>query len=322
MTAIGPLSSAVRRTALDAPDGRSGSAIERVELADGSALVVKRESPGGDWAMRALRDDGRAARLWSTGLLARMPAVIDHAVVGVERVGEDWLIVMRDVSADLFADGTVIDRETSRRVMRAYRALHETFLDERIDGLCAPADRFTCLSPATARREGHSHEVPPLIGRGWDAFDELVSPSIRDAVFGLLDDPTPWLDRLYARPTTLIHGDPKLANAGLRGDVLVLVDWGCLTGVAPPAVEFVTSLAVNASRIDAGREQLIDDHRTISGELYDAEALRLAWLGGLLMLGWNKALLAVEAQDEAVRAREARDLAWWVRHAAASLEAV
>src|SRR4029453_15777440 len=89
----------VERAPLAAADGRSGSLLERVVLAGGGTLVVKHVLDGGDWIMRACHDHGRAAALWSSGLLARVPAVIDHAVLGAEQVDGGWMLIMRDVSA-------------------------------------------------------------------------------------------------------------------------------------------------------------------------------------------------------------------------------
>jgi hypothetical protein len=91
-------------------------------------------------------------------------------------------------------------------------------------------------------------------------------------------------------------------------------------GWAPPAVEVAWYLAVNASRIDATREQVLDDFRAAEGGRHDEDALRLALLGGLVQLGWDKALHASGHPDPAVRAREAADLAWWTVRARDALE--
>ena len=85
-------------------------------------------------------------------------------------------------------------------------------------------------------------------------------------------------------------------------------------------VEAVWYLAVNASRIDATREQVLDDFRAAEGERHDEEALRLALLGGLVQLGWDKALHATEHPDPAVRAWERADLDWWTARARHVLE--
>jgi hypothetical protein len=45
------------------------------------------------------------------------------------------------------------------------------------------------------------------------------------------------------------------------------------------------------------------------------QPLRLALFGGLVQLGWDKALQATEDPDPERRAWEADDLAWWCRQA-------
>jgi hypothetical protein len=306
------LAQVVSREPLAAADGRSGSLLERVVLADGRTLVVKHVLDGGDWIMRASHDHGRAAELWSSGVLARVPEVIDHAVVGAERVPGGWVVLMRDVSADLVPDHARITRGDSRRVLRAAAALHAAFADDPPLALCSLEDRYSFLSPATTRREaGGADEVPRLIGRGWERFAELAPADVAGPVLAVLERPEPFAAALSRFPSTLIQGDLKLGNLGFSGDRVVMLDWGTQTGWAPAAVEVAWFLAINWSRIDATREQVLDDFRAAEGDRHDTDALRLALLGGLAQLGWDKALHASGHPDPAVRAREAADLAWW-----------
>ena len=114
-------------------------------------------------------------------------------------------------------------------------------------------------------------------------------------------------------------GSP-LERVVLAGDRLVLVDRGTQTGWAAPAVEVAWYLADNHSRIDATREQVLDDFRAAEGGEHDEDALPLALLGGMVQLGWDKALHASGHPDPAVRAREAADLAWWTARARDGLE--
>ena len=315
------LAGVVSREPLGAADGRSGSLLERVTLAGGQVLVVKHVLDGGDWIMRGCHDHGRAAELWAQGVLARVPAVIDHAVVGAEPVEGGWVVVMRDVSAALVADHARITRDDSRRVLEAAAALHAAFEDDPPLALCSMADRYQFLSPATARREaGGADEVPRLIGQGWERFTDLVPDDVAGPVLELLERPEPLVAALARHRSTLIHGDLKLGNLGLAGDRVVMLDWGTQTGWAPPAVEAAWYLAINWSRIDATREQVLDDFRAAEGERHDEDALRLALLGGLVQLGWDKALHASGHPDPAVRAREAADLAWWAARARDALE--
>ncbi len=316
------LAGAIHREPLAATDGRSGSLLERVTLAGGEAVVVKHARAASDWIMRATHDDGgRVATLWSSGLLRRVPAVIEHAILAVERDGDGWVVVMRDVSAALLPDAARLSRAASRRVLEAAAALHAAFRDEPPLALCSLADRYGFLSPATARREaGGPDQVPKLIARGWERLPELLPADVAEAVLAVAERPEPFAAELARFPATLVHGDLKLGNVGFLGERVVLLDWGTQTGWAPPAVEAVWYLAVNASRIDATREQVLDDFRAAEGERHDEDALRLALLGGLVHLGWDKALHATGHPDPAVRAWERADLDWWTARARDALE--
>jgi hypothetical protein len=243
-------------------------------------------------------------------------------VLGAERDGDGWVVVMRDVSAGLVPDHARLSRDQSRRVLEAAAALHAAFWDEPPRQLCPLADRYQFLSPATARREaGGPDPVPKLIGRGWERFAELVPGEVAGPVLAICERAEPFAAALARFPQTLIQGDLKLGNLGFLDGRVVMLDWGTQTGWAPPAVEVAWYLAINWSRIDASREQVLDDFRAAEGERHDEDALRLALLGGLVQLGWDKALHASGHPDPAVRAREADDLAWWSGRARQALEA-
>jgi hypothetical protein len=314
---------AVERARLGASDGRSGSRLERVRLADGTVVVVKRVAPAWDWIVRSTGDTGRIVELASSGLLDRVPAVLDHTVLGAERDGDGWLVVMRDAGPLLVGDQARLDRAASRRVLDAAAALHAAFAAtpaaERLP-LCSMTARYAFLSPATAAREaGGPDQVPELIGRGWARFAEVVPADVADPVLTVLERPELLAAALARFPATLIHGDLKLGNLGLGTGTVVALDWGTQTGWAPPAVELAWYLAINASRIEATREQVLDDFRASQGGANDEQALGLALFGGLVQLGWDKALQATGHADQAVRAREAADLDWWVARAREAL---
>jgi hypothetical protein len=107
------------------------------------------------------------------------------------------------------------------------------------------------------------------------------------------EDPAPFAAPLARAGRTLIHGDPM--------------------------VEFAWYLAINGTRIGAAREEVIEDNRSGYPADPDGGALALGLLGGLVQLGWNKALLATD-DDPAVAALEKDDLAWWVARAREALE--
>jgi thiamine kinase-like enzyme len=320
LVTVSLLDSIVERAPL-AADGKSGSVLERARLADGTRLVLKRVIPLGDWIMRATADSGRAQSLYSQGILQRTPPVIDHAIVGVEEDGQGWILVMRDVSDTLLADDAMISRRDSRRILEAVTALHNTFWNQSYEELCSLPDRYSVLSPATAQRESERADlVPKLLARGWEIFADLAPPDVVEAISAIHDQPERFAEELRAPANTLIHGDLKLANIGLARDRVVILDWGSLTGMAPPAVDFAWYLAINASRISATKDEIGDDFRELSGPHHDETALQLALMGALAQLGWDKAIGAVEHPDEDARAWEKKDLQWWYAATRKALE--
>ena len=117
----------------------------------------------------------------------------------------------------------------------------------------------------------------------------------------------------------MTHGDLATVNMAIEGDTLVLIDWAMPTA-APGSLDVARFIAGCASVVDASREDLIAAYRDAAGPAYDERAMRLSLLAGLMWLGWNKALDAVEHPDPQIRARERADLDWWVDRARDALE--
>jgi hypothetical protein len=320
--ALGPdlLATAVERSVLAGHDGRSGASLERVRLADGRRLVVKRAGAGTDLAMRLSGDgDGRELTLGAGGVLDRLPAGVGHAVAGGWRDGDDVVVVMRDLGDAVIGWDKPIGRDECRRIFAAAASLHAAFAGQRISGLCSLATRLSLFAPATLRSPpaaGH-----PLVGyalAGWERFAEVVPDDVAGAVSALHRHPAPLVDALVARGTTLTHGDLWLVNAAFEpGGGVTLLDWGLATE-APGAFDFATFL-MGASGVRAARSDLLDDVRAVQGDRHDETALRLALLAAVVDLGWNKALDAT-SDDDATRARESAELRWWVDRAREALE--
>jgi hypothetical protein len=308
------------RAPVEGHDGRSGARLERAVLDDGTRLVLKTAAPGTDLAGEATGDPAREVWLWSSGVLARLPDGVGHAIE-LAWQDEDGTVVtvMRDLGDAVVGWRGPISRRTCRRLLGAAASIHRRFAGERLARLCPLERRLAMLSPAAAGVADPTNPLPALVVRGWELFAEIAPPDVATAVFGVLAHPTPLAAALRRGGTTLIHGDLWLVNVALTEREVVLLDWGLATG-APPAVELASFLAGNASSVRATREQLIDDFRQLSGDLFDETTLRLALLGGLVELGWNKALDVATHPDPLMRAREAADLAWWVAQARRALD--
>ena len=312
------LATAVSRHPLHG-DGKSGSTLERVTLADGTRLVLKHVDPHRDWIMQATHDTGRVARLWAAGVFDHMPPVIDTAIVGVAPAPGGCTVVMRDVSASLLPDGLRVTRSQSRQLLAAVAALHRVFTRPPVDDLCSLADLLGFLSPTATAPHRADHEVPRLVLQGWERFADVVADDVADAVLHVLGSTGPLADALGDFGAALLHGDLKLANLGVGDGRVVVIDWGPQTSWGPPAVDYAWYVAVNGAAVRASLDELVDDVRTAAGPAHDEDALRLAFLGALVQLGWEKALGAT-ADDGDVRARERSGLDWWTARAREALD--
>lgn len=308
-----PWDRVVRREPIQG-DGKTGALVERVTLDDGRVLVAKAVSPELDIAAAATGDDGRILRLLHDGVLAALPDPADHAMVGAERRGEGWVELMRDVTDSLLPDDGVVPLADHRRVLEATARIHEAFRGAELPALCPLEARFTCMSPDRRDVWGH-RPIGQLFLRGWEIFHDIVPGDVADAVAGVHRDPGWLAGELRAGEATLLHGDVRLHNVGLTPDRVILLDWGTMSAHGPAEVDLAWYVAVNASRTDVARADLVELYGTVARAPVDERTWQLAALGTLAMLGWNKALDAVDNPDEALRARERHDLQWWTDHA-------
>lgn len=312
---------AARETIVPGGSARSGSLIERVTLADGRVVIVKHLDPRRDLMLRGTGDDGRLARLWEAGVFERMPHVVVHGMLGVEPEADGWLVVMDDLGAKLLPDDRPVTRAESRRLLAAAAAIHERFAGEDLL-VGVPAILYRFLSPAIAVAEaGSPNPLPGLIGRGWARFAEAVPPDIAATIATIHRDPDAFGARFEGLPRTLIHGDYRLANLGLEDDRVVVIDWGSSCVAGPAAMDLAWYLIVGATRIEATRDEVIDDFIALEGGRHEPRALGLALIGALAQLGWNKALDVLENPDPTARARERADLDWWVARVRLELDA-
>ena len=301
--------------------GNSGNTIERVTLADGRVLVLKRASPEWDWLSRATNDDGRIFALWENGVFDRMPASIEHATVRIEKDGSVWNVFMRDVSHTLLSEDIRHDRASVRRLLAGVAQLHEAFWDVDIPGLCSIEDRYGMLSPKTGRREeALGSPVGGVILRAWDAFYEHAPSEIANVIGILADDPTLIADELRKCGQTLIHGDLRLGNAGFDDDRVVLIDWGDRTGIAPPTVDLAWFIGFDAERIAISPDDVVAEFRALSGDRFEERALQLSLIGGLVHLGSHLGLKIMSADDAEKRAIAVEQLSWWTQKVERALE--
>jgi hypothetical protein len=315
------LDAALQREPLAGHDGKSGAALERVVLADGRRVVVKRLDPATDLMMRLTRDPvGREYALWSSGCLDDLPDGVGHAVLDGWREEVGSTLVLRDLGPAVLSWDDRLDRDRWLFLVRRVAALHQAGLGVVPEGLAALEDQIGLFGPRRAQELAAERELMGLVARGWEHFRRLVPGELAEAIPALADDPTPLATALRARRLTLVHGDLSTVNLAIEDDTVVLLDWG-LSAAGPGALDIARFIAGCASVVDVSREQMIADYREAAGTSYDETAMQLALLAALVWLGWNKALDTAEHPDPAKRRQEAEDLAWWVARGRAALGA-
>ncbi len=315
------LDDAVSREPVTGHDGRSGATLERVVLADGARLIVKTCSFENDLTAAIGGRVDRELVLWRDGHLDDLPPGVGHALLEVFWQGDQIVTVMRDLGDAVIGWGRAVTAAECARIAGAAAALHGHHAGAVPPDLIALEDRLVMLGPRTiGALDVADNPLPALVRRGWEVFDDLVPAAVATAVTAIFDDPALLAGPLRSSaPQTLIHGDFGLVNLALEQDTVVLLDWGIATA-GPGVVDLASFLVNNASALESTREQVIADYRAAAGELITDTSLRLGLLAGLLELGWNKALDAVDHSDPATRARERADLDWWVAAARPALE--
>jgi hypothetical protein len=281
-------------------DTKSGARFERVTV-DGEPFVLKYQDPRDDWLLRATGDPGRGyVLLWESGLLDRLPAVLDHAVVAAAFDGTVGMVLLRDVSTALLDADAAFTPAQHERFMEHMAALHAAFWGWRDDvGLTPLARRYLMFSPAVAAAEaasGNTAVVPHAMAEGWRRLPE-VSPRMAGVVLPLLVDPTPLVEALARVPHTLVHGDWKAANLGSHPDGrTVLLDFGEAPGEASPLADLSWYLALNAALLPEPKDAVLASYRHalegcgVPTETWWEDAVALELLGCMLQFGWEKAL--------------------------------
>lgn len=311
-----------RREPMESAEAMSAATIERVWLADGQQLVYKHLPPAGDWLTRASGDRHRMRDLWESGALHRAGTVVDHAVVGMIEEPDHDVLVMRDVSEHLVGATGRVSRDVSRRMLAGLAALHDLGRLEPAQALCPVGARYAMFAPAVHENDPGPgvHPLRKVIVRGWEVFAERVEPDVAAAVFAVHRDPMLLSDRLMAFPTTLVHGDTKLANLGLGPSGLVAIDWGDLTGFGPPEVDVAWYALMNMLRIDGTPDDAFADYEAAAAVPLDPTALDVVCVGSLAQMGFRFAGSSVLSNDAELRARSGILLDWWVARVRTALE--
>lgn len=308
------LTKASRREVVNPPDGKSTSHFEFVTV-DGTRYFLKQLSPATDWIMRVTGDHvHRAHRVWQAGLMDKVPACIDHAVVAMQVDGEGdaalCSTLMRDVGDGLIPEGdAVVPPEQHANLVDHLAQLCAAFwgFTDTVGGLTTMGERLRFFDTANVARELAVPDPPGPIAaadQGWRLLPER-SPLLADVAHAVGLHPDILIGPLAGTPVTFLHGDWKMGNLGSHPDGrTILVDWA-YPGSGPACWDLCWYLALNCARLPESKEDTIqrfrlalDRHGVDTGGWFDPQ-LDLCLVGIMVTFGWEKAL---SEEDE---------LRWW-----------
>jgi Phosphotransferase enzyme family len=311
-------------------DGWSGASMSLLHRGS-QRFVLKRDSIATDWIARATNDGPVLREAWFAAHGPALPPPIQAPYLGVGRDDDVFGVLMPDLTDVLFDWDAPISTEQLDQVLAGLAEMHSYpwgITGEVEDGpWCPLRERVTLICRSSLERQGPARDaVAERILPGWDAWDRLAARQARDVIASLSDDPQPLLDVLGQQPSTLIHGDLKLANAGIMADGSVaMVDWQ-MVSIAPLGVEIGWFLVSNVASLPLPPDEVIaryrsklsyaisdaeDDGRWVGGAEMDDHDVDGAILVGLLLRGWRKGLDAEAGITLGSGVSAADDLAWW-----------
>ena len=297
-------------------DGWSGATMTRLRDDDGRAYVLKRDSLAADWIARATNDTS-LRESWFAVHGPALPWPVRNPALGAASTSGpgEVAILMPDLSGILFDWNAPLRLDRLDAVLAALAALHAADPPDAAETWTGWSDRVTLICRSSLERPGPAHDaVADRLLPGWDAWDRVASADAREIVARLSDDPEPLLARLHDQPARLLHGDLKLANAGVAPDgALEMVDWQMVM-VAPVAIELGWFLVSNVNALPLPPADVLARYWGRRG-LDAGRENDLAILVGLLLRGWRKGLDAEAGITLASGVTARDDLAWWCERA-------
>ena len=314
---------AIHRTLLST-NGYSGSIHQKVDVQLRSgrrvSLIVKQVNLAMDWtAYRTGDEGGREARLLAEPALDGLWDVFHCPYLAFAAQGSEVALLMEDLTPDLLPDEDApISPDVEEALLSSMAKMHACYWESQVldlPWLTPPETRFRVMGPEAAS-ESDWRPAPPvfdLIQRGW----RIAEGRLSSKEMQILRQPAGKMaEACSGLPSTLLHGDAKMAHFALMpGGRVSLLDWEWI-GVGPATLDVGWYLAVNSQRLARPKEDVMSRYRELLGDELGSRVPNPVWermvsaglLCGAVMLLWAKALALEDGQPGA-----AEEWDWWAR---------
>lgn len=218
--------------------GRTGASVTAVRTEGGKRFVVK-QIPEDRGFSSALGTRGEGP-LWLSGGTRAIPEPAFNPTLDVayHEVGQEWWLLMDDISSGLVERGAWTEAH-SRRLFQAIARLHARYWQRKQELAqipLAPLPRTTAAMAEVAFYVGgggpaREHWVPQgardyqVPGVLLPRFLEVLGPRDADNYLELTGNWRHWHESLEHPPFTLLHGDLRRANIAFLGREIGLIDW-------------------------------------------------------------------------------------------------
>ena len=222
----------VTQVGIEPINGHSGLAGGQLSYinTDAGQFVLKRMSIASDWLMFASNDHScRAITLWQYGLLDQLHPHLEHKIIACSRDGEDWAMLMDDLTGKVFLWGQPFPRTLMPTFLDALARIHATFwndpsLQDSCLGLIDSANLLDFIPKARNYTGNSLGVIPEWIRTGWDMMKELLAPEVYSQILHFFENPQPLINAVRRYPSTLLHGDFRKENLAHNGKP-VFLDW-------------------------------------------------------------------------------------------------
>jgi len=297
----------------DTSNGFSRNELYKLEV-DEQKFVMKRLRPAVDWLAIISNDHlCRSIRVWQYGLLDRLQPYIQHGILAACQDGDDFAILMCDVSPGLL-NGQELTPRSIYHILDMLARMHAIFWEE--ENLKAVElgliNNLASIIPFSTKPEHYQHapHILEILQHGWSALYELVEPDIRDALQSLMENPLPLNIFLAKLPATFVHKDFRQDNLAFFPETMELIafDWQ-MAGYAPLTMDlcwFMGSLAEQLDQHEAYYQYYQRRLSTYLGDRFDPNLwrsmLEVGCLVEVILKGSWHAFFAVTSEDESFRA--------------------